>query len=366
MVLILRTVGFVVAVACFNAQCVLGKGKISCKDDKGKDVDWFVLYKLPKTKPTSGDYMSLNGEQMAYRDSRSKQNTWTLLKGSIYNTSNNPVKETLDPIYRKEKDVAYAAYNDQLPEGFKGTRGGHTKGILMAGIKDKMGTVWLQHSVPRFIENIDNGYEYPKSGRENGQLFFCISTNVKSADIIAVHLFVQAANVYQTNAPHWAETFPAFWNLLHKKYPSRTPKDLRVDFLLTKKKKLVMAIAKPPNWPKDIYTEELGRQMNDSIVVQSWQNGAGGAQTKHCSKTYSVTDVTVIGVRTAKGSAVFSSREDHSKWYVTRHKGVFCFSSLNRMLSQMKRGGEITCIIDIPLADLFRKSIAERSTCKNE
>ncbi|KAK8770606.1 hypothetical protein V5799_012929 [Amblyomma americanum] len=106
--------------------------------------------------------------------------------------------------------------------------------------------------------------------------------------------------------------------------------------------------------------------MNDSITVPSWKNGAGGAQNKHCSRSYSVTDVTVIGVRTTEGYAVFSSREDHSKWYVTRHKGVFCFSSLNRMLSQMKRGGEITCIIDISLAELFRKSITQRSTCNNE
>ncbi|KAK8788151.1 hypothetical protein V5799_022073 [Amblyomma americanum] len=240
-------------------------------------------------------------------------------------------------------------------------------GILMAGTKKKEGIAWLQHSVPRFLQAVTKGYKYPENGLENGQLFFCISVPVKYADVLAIHLQVQAANVYQRNAPKWAQAYPEFWRILNKEYMRRVPKDLlKVDFLLTNKRKLVMAIAKPPNYPKDIYTQELGRQMNDSITVQSWKNGAGGAQDQHCTPHYTVTDVTVIGVKTTKGYAVFSSREDHSKWYVTRHKGVFCFSSLNRMLSQMKRGGEITCIIDIPLASLFRNSIADRNTCRNE
>ncbi|KAK8788152.1 hypothetical protein V5799_022072, partial [Amblyomma americanum] len=201
----------------------------------------------------------------------------------------------------------------------------------MAGY-NKKGTAWLQHSVPRFVGAVKKGYKYPNNGLENGQLFFCISVPLNSVNVIATHLQVQAANVYQKYAPDWAKSYKEFWAILNKEYMRRVPKEhLKVDFLLTNKKKLVMAIAKPPNYPRDIYTQELGRQMNDSITVQSWRNGAGGAQNEHCTPHYSVTDVTVIGVKTKKGYAVFSSREDHSKWYVTRHKGVFCFSSLNRM-----------------------------------
>uniref|UniRef100_G3MF22 Uncharacterized protein n=1 Tax=Amblyomma maculatum TaxID=34609 RepID=G3MF22_AMBMU len=339
--------------------------KISCKNATGKPVDWFVLYKLPKTKHVNG-CMSLQGGEMAYSDSGTKKSLWILLSSDIYFPKLNPIRETLAPIFgsKPDKEVAYVAYNDQLPGRFNGTRGGHSKGILMASKKGQS-IVWLQHSVPRFVENVTEGYIYPGSGRENGQLFLCLSMPLASVNIVAKHLQVQAANVYQTHSPNWAKVYTEFWNILNKNY-SRGHKSLKVDLLRTTRGKPVLAIAKPPNFPKDIYTEELDKQMNDSIVVQSWKNGAGGAQNMHCTKKYSVNDVDMLNVKTKMGKLKFSSKEDHSKWYVTRHKGIFCFSSLNRMLSQKKRGGEITCLFDLALAELFRRSIALRSRCKND
>ncbi|KAL3207998.1 hypothetical protein MRX96_039345 [Rhipicephalus microplus] len=125
-------------------------------------------------------------------------------------------------------------------------------------------------------------------------------------------------------------------------------------------------IAKPPRLFTDVYTKDLRKRMNDSITVQSWRNGAGGAQQKYCSIKYSVTDVETIVIRTEEENFYFSTREDHSKWYITRTSGVFCFSTLNRMLSQRKRGGEITCIKEKPLAKVFEKSIDKRSTCRRK
>ncbi|KAL3207999.1 hypothetical protein MRX96_039345 [Rhipicephalus microplus] len=162
------------------------------------------------------------------------------------------------------------------------------------------GAVWLQHSVPRFVDDVTKEYEYPHSGRENGQLFFCTSFSFEAVETIYV------------------------------------------------------------------YTKDLRKRMNDSITVQSWRNGAGGAQQKYCSIKYSVTDVETIVIRTEEENFYFSTREDHSKWYITRTSGVFCFSTLNRMLSQRKRGGEITCIKEKPLAKVFEKSIDKRSTCRRK
>uniref|UniRef100_A0A023FPY0 Putative deoxyribonuclease ii n=1 Tax=Amblyomma cajennense TaxID=34607 RepID=A0A023FPY0_AMBCJ len=351
--------------ASFSSAQVLNQ-KITCKNPRGKPVDWFVVYKLPKTKPVHG-YIPLRGGEMAYFDSNT-QGSWILLPSDIYLPKFNPIRETLAPIYGRtqDRDVAFLAYNDQLPETFKGTRGGHSKGILLAGRKPGDGVVWLQHSVPRFVEDLKQGYAYPDSGRENGQLFLCLSLPLRTVDTIAQHLQVQAANVYLFHHPNWASQYKDFWKILNRNY-TRSQKQMQVNVFLTRRRSQhVLAIAKPPNYLKDVYTEELGSQMNDSIVVQSWQNGAGGAQNMHCTNRYSVNDVNVIGVETKTGKAAFSSKEDHSKWYVTRHKNIFCFSSLNRMRSQMKRGGEITCLIDPRLAQLFRKSIVERNRCKND
>ncbi|XP_075553820.1 plancitoxin-1-like [Dermacentor variabilis] len=350
---------------CVSFYGAFVNAKVSCKNAKGKDVDWFVVYKIPKTKPNAESFMQPNGGEMAYYDSKSKNSRWTLLQSDIGVKKDNPIAETLAPIYQKTSNVAYLAYNDQLPHKFNGTRQGHSKGVLLAGKGLDMGAVWLQHSVPRFVDDVNNGYEYPANGRENGQLFLCITFPLGTVEKISYHLQVQGANVYQTRYLPWTDAFPTFSGLLKRNY-MRKFHDLQVDILLTRKKRPVLAIAKSPKWNKDIYTQELSDKVGDSITVQSWKNGAGGAQDMYCAHKRSVTDVQVVKVQTQFGSLIFSSREDHSKWSVTSNKGVFCFSSLNRMVSQWKRGGEITCIGDTPLAKLFRNSIYKRSSCKKE
>ncbi|XP_075559681.1 cell-death-related nuclease 7-like isoform X1 [Dermacentor variabilis] len=350
---------------CFTPEYVFGKGKVSCKDAAGMDVDWFVLYKLPKTSRNNKASLKLYGGEMAYYDSFSQKPTWKLLPSDIYNDLKNPVTETLKPIFGKkpEKGVGAVVYNDQPPKNFSGTRAGHSKGVLMAGKGKYGGTVWLQHSVPRFLEHLEQGYVYPTSGRENGQLFLCLSMELEAVEVVARHLQVQAANVYQRNVPEWAKNFPEFWKILNKNY-MRSPKDIKVDFLKTLKMQTIIAIAKPPNWQKDVYTEGLRDQVKDNITVQSWRNGAGGAEDTYCTRNYSVRDVNMIGVQTSDGYAEFGSSEDHSKWCVAQEKGIFCVSSLNRMNSQKKRGGEVTCLLDDNLAQLFRNTIAESTKCK--
>ncbi|XP_049524281.1 deoxyribonuclease-2-beta isoform X3 [Dermacentor silvarum] len=170
----------------FKPKLLFAKGKISCKDAKGKDVDWFILYKLPKTNQNNKTYLKLHGGEMAYYDSTSKTPTWTLLQSDIYHDIKNPVKETLKLIFGKKPDkgVALVVYNDQPPKNFSGTRGGHSKGVLMAGKGKNVGTVWLQHSVPRFLEDLEQGYVYPTSGRENGQLFLCLSMKLEAVEVV--------------------------------------------------------------------------------------------------------------------------------------------------------------------------------------
>ncbi|XP_075554703.1 cell-death-related nuclease 7-like isoform X2 [Dermacentor variabilis] len=295
---------------CMSFYGEFVSAKLSCKNAKGKDVDWFVVYKIPKTKYDQRSFKQPKGGEMAYFDSNETSTTspnWTLYD-DIYSNKSNPIKQTLAPIYKKNPTVAFLAYNDQPPRNFNGTRGGHTK---------------------------------------------------------AYQLQLQAINVYQSKLQKWALIFPYFWMLLNKIY-LRNTRHLQINLMLSHGRRPVLAISKPPNWPKDIYTEELRDKMNSSITVQSWKNGAGSAQTQYCTKGYSVTDVETIRIQTKQGSIYFSSREDHSKWYVAWKTDIFCASSLNRMLSQMKRGGGITCIWSKPLAVLFRNSIDKRSRCKAE
>uniref|UniRef100_A0A131YSC4 Deoxyribonuclease II n=1 Tax=Rhipicephalus appendiculatus TaxID=34631 RepID=A0A131YSC4_RHIAP len=363
MIFVPISVSLRLSLLCWSVNTALGKGEISCKNAAGQDVDWFVVYKLPKTQPNNRFYWTPNGEEMAYYGSDSQMRTWEMLPSSIYHKKFNPIWETLKPAYGKQSKVAYACYNDQPPDKFGGTRGGHSKGVLMASDNGVGGTVWLQHSVPRFVDDLEKSYFYPPNGRENGQLFLCISFHLNTVETIASHLQVQAAHVYNRRLRPWVKKFPTFWKLLNKTY-MRDPNTLKIDVLWTRAGRRVLAVAKSPRYARDIYTHDMMAAMKDSIIVQSWKNGKGGAQDSFCGSKYTVTDTTFLHIGNNAKQAYFSTREDHSKWYVTKTKAIFCFSSLNRMCSQRSRGGEITCLEDFYLARLFRNSIAESSTCK--
>uniref|UniRef100_A0A224YKY2 Deoxyribonuclease ii n=1 Tax=Rhipicephalus zambeziensis TaxID=60191 RepID=A0A224YKY2_9ACAR len=291
--------------SCLSVYTVPCMAMLSCKNSEGKDVDWFVVYKLPKIKHNKINPWMTTGEEMAYYDCHKKTRGWYLLPFNVSSQRKNPIWETLKPIYGG-KHVAFVAYNDQPPKGFNGTRGGHSK---------------------------------------------------------ATHLHVQAVHVYQNMSKNWTADYPKFSDLLNKKY-DQDRKTVRIDHLKTTGKRRVLAIAKSPRLFRDIYEEEMKTQMKDSIVVQSWRNGVGGAQESYCKSGYSVTNVEQLRISTQGGQVSFSSREDHSKWYITKRREMFCFSTLNRMRSQMKRGGEITCLLDSRLVvNLFSDSIARTTGC---
>ncbi|XP_029833502.2 plancitoxin-1-like [Ixodes scapularis] len=354
-----------------NSAGANSKHNVHCKNEKGKDVDWFVMYKLPKMQKSPDNYVTPEGEEIAYYDSNSKQaktKYWTRLTHGIYNR-NNPVAHTLKPLYEKQqkiKHLAYVAYNDQAPEGFNGTKGGHSKGILMVGASN---TVWLQHSVPRFPILHGGEYSYPKNGRENAQLFLCVTFSAKdSTDIIAQHLRVQYANVYQKHAPLTIlNKYPKFKLLYEGVYVTRKNESLFNDTLRSLGRQRLQSIAKRGTWKQDIYAAVVAPYIvKDNLYVESWRNGAGKAETSFCRKTYSVMNVKTVIIMFGhhkKDQIIFSYREDHSKWAVAEKVNFFCFSSLNRMESQYKRGGEVTCMENAKLAHLFRNSIKEVEMC---
>uniref|UniRef100_A0A0K8RLQ7 Putative deoxyribonuclease ii n=1 Tax=Ixodes ricinus TaxID=34613 RepID=A0A0K8RLQ7_IXORI len=370
-----RSIRIIIAVLTLletvNSDSVKHKHHVHCKNHQNQNVDWFVVYKLPKMnkiKYTDSYYVTPDGEEIAYFDSTMTQGhspRWKQPHQSIY-SQYNPVAYTLSPLFQRSKptDIAYVIYNDQVPEGFSGTKGGHSKGILMVG---KRTTVWLQHSVPRFPKRLHRRYEYPTSGRENAQLFLCITVPTENtAEVIAYHLRLQYANVYQRHRVTWmkAPRFPNFYMLLRGKYVKGKESLANDTMYSVSGKQPVQYIAKRSTWQHDIYSDFVAPYvLRDNLVVETWRNGAGGAVDRLCRK-YSVLDVKQVKiVFDTQKYCKFLYTEDHSKWAVSVYKEYFCFSSLNRMKSQFNRGGEVTCLENRNLAKLFRDSIAEKYPC---
>ncbi|XP_054645060.1 deoxyribonuclease-2-beta isoform X2 [Dunckerocampus dactyliophorus] len=103
---------------------------ISCKNEAGEPVDWFIIYKLPKYKigeEGSGvDYMYLDPSLGAWQLSKFLVNT---TQGAVGNTLGQLYSRAL---YQSDGSV-YVLYNDAPPD-LKYVQGyGHTKGTVDDG-----------------------------------------------------------------------------------------------------------------------------------------------------------------------------------------------------------------------------------------
>ncbi|KAM3599176.1 uncharacterized protein V6R79_001239 [Siganus canaliculatus] len=141
---------------------------MTCKNESGHAVDWFILYK------------AANSYAYFYIDD--KEADW----GSRpINDNNGCLGMTLEP-YTNTNSVSsgFIAYSDQPPQGSAGQQHGHSKGLIMM---DKTNIVWLLHSTPKFP--FDQSSFYPPSGKTNAQTFICVTFMKKDAPKIAKHLW---------------------------------------------------------------------------------------------------------------------------------------------------------------------------------
>ena len=119
--------------------------QLQCVDEKGKPVDWYVVYKLPKVSDAKPPLDT--GLRYAYMTSMSDKG-WTLSDVDITDEK-SIFGQTLHPLYAKTLDpsISYINYSDQPPNGTTKSNGAHAKGVIAAD--DSLG-FWLIHTVPKF------------------------------------------------------------------------------------------------------------------------------------------------------------------------------------------------------------------------
>lgn len=339
-------------------------GSIRCKDQSGRNVDWFVMYKLPKMQASRENFLTPKGGEFVYVDSNTPKTaqTWALSNQDVFD-EDNPVAYTLNPLLRPPQDILYVVYNDQTPPGYNGTRNGHCKGVVLF---DSGTGVWLLHSVPRFMESIGNGrYSFPESGRENAQLLMCVTFRSSEMDAIGKHLRMEYANVYASASPrNLLDRHPQMGLLFKESFIRGRGQDLLVQNMTTSGGRRFLSVAKRSILEQDIYSGILTGLVRDDLVVQSWRNGAGDKLPANCSRSYTVTHSDLVKLSLPdRRSITFKTEEDHSKWAVAVDRPVFCIGSMNRMESQLRRGGEAVCVDDSLLAKLFRKSAIVNTGC---
>ncbi|MXQ86106.1 hypothetical protein E5288_WYG002066 [Bos mutus] len=176
---------------------ILEATKISCRNEEGEAVDWFTFYKLPKkqneeSRETGLEYLYLDSTTRSW--SRSKQ---------LMNATKSVLGRTLQQLYEasasESNSTAYLIYNDGVPKSVNYSRKyGHTKGVLLW---NRVQGFWLIHSIPHFPPVPEEGYDYPPTGRRNGQAGMCITFKYNQYEAIDSQLLVYNPNIYSCSIP---------------------------------------------------------------------------------------------------------------------------------------------------------------------
>lgn len=109
-----HTASLILLVALFGSTYA----GLSCKDENGKDVDWFMAIKIPKMPADSGEPFS-TGFSYAYitsNDAKGKVQ-WKLGK-VLVKDSKSIFGQTLEPLYSSPSKYSHVMYNDAPPHGF--------------------------------------------------------------------------------------------------------------------------------------------------------------------------------------------------------------------------------------------------------
>ncbi|XP_059848328.1 deoxyribonuclease-2-alpha [Hypanus sabinus] len=341
--------------ASLIAACLVSSvtSDISCHDDNGQPVDWFILYKLPKC---------VKGHGLLYMYMDHRTSGWRSGKYSI-NDTRGAVGATLQRLYgrsaARRDDVAYVLYNDQSSVD-SNSRGGHTKGVVL--LDQKQG-FWLVHSTPHFPPKSTESYEWPHSGWKNGQSFLCVTYPYSQFQEIGTQLLYNNPHVYDYLVPpSFAKDLPDLQRAARGKHKKSPPWKRKIALSSAAGKQFI-SFAKYSNFGADLYSGWVASDLKSDLLAQTWLNSPH-ALPSNCTAEYAVYNVERIKF---PSSINFTTHVDHSKWCVTTGEGGkkwTCIGDINRDQAQEERGGGTVCNDDPVVWDAFSNLVAELQSCE--
>ncbi|KAG8555261.1 hypothetical protein GDO81_017648 [Engystomops pustulosus] len=331
--------------------------EITCRNEEGDPVDWFVVYKLPKNliNETYGP-----GLDYFYLDSKSQG--WQVSKFFI-NMTQGAMAHVLQQLYQSynRNDTAYMLYNDS-PPGINSSfaQKGHCKGALFF---DKYQGFWLIHSIPHFPPFPENGFGYPETGRFYGQIAMCVTYKYEQYEQIAAQLLYYNPNVYNCSIPDIYQK--DLWGLYRICQGSGFPwvEATRLALLESAQGESFLNFAKSKYFHDDIFTAWMAQKMQTHLLTETWRP-TGIEVPSNCSLPWHV--YTIKRIKLLANS--FYSLHDHSKWCVSRWTTNMwtCIGDLNRYPQELWRSGGFVCSQNEIIYKAFRNIVAYFSDCEKD
>ena len=307
--------------------------KISALDEKGKPVDWWFVYKVPKLTKEAGN-PSATGYEYIYYDPNIEK---VIQSSDLLTDGEGSLDLTLKSVFEKPgSTTGWILYNDEMPSDAKRTDSnsyGHTKGVIAFDTSTKT-AFWLLHSWPKFADVKAKEMPTPIYG----QTYLCISLDMATASMIAAQMANhQEPQVFLPNIPASLSKSDPLYLLTQALNPNATG-DSNVIECKSREGLSFKVIAKNRKWNKDFWNDLVGPTLKADMDVETWIRGKipPVLDSDGIHKTFDVKfiDLSPLGI-----PYTWPETHDHAKWGLTVDSDWICVGDINRMISQEKRGG---------------------------
>lgn len=328
---------------CFALCVAWAAASLSCTDESGSEVDWWIMVKHPEQSGGDG-----SGTSYVYATSSASS---SLTSGSkpVTDTSSLLGKQ-LASIYAGSAN--YVFYNDQTPDGKYSEVYGHSKGFFAY---DNKSAFWVQHSIPHFPNYVKDGYLYGHSQEMYGQHAFCMTMSPDNINDVASVMKYSNGWIFDYKTDGTLSNVEDIVN--HKVVSSGTiVKDVKTTWGSVK------LMGKTVAFNQDMLNSIVAPTLKTSMLYQSWLN-SGGPLGAYCpSSKYDVVDVKTLQL---SSDDTHATKNDHSKWAVAKESSSswFCGVDNNHVESQYKRSGLAACVQISALSGLMRATVSQSDTC---
>uniref|UniRef100_A0A2K6FVY4 Deoxyribonuclease-2-beta n=2 Tax=Propithecus coquereli TaxID=379532 RepID=A0A2K6FVY4_PROCO len=340
---------------------VLEATKISCRNEDGKAVDWFTFYKLPIQVKRQDKESKGSGLEYLYLDSTTR--SWRRSKQPM-NTTRSVLGRTLHQLYEayasKSNNTAYLLYNDGVPKSVTySMKYGHAKGVMLW---NRVQGFWLIHSIPLFPPIPEEGYDYPPTGRRNGQSGICITFKYNQYEAIDSQLLVCNPNIYSCSIPATFHQKLVHMSQLCTGSSSSEIPGRHLTKLQSAQGENFLHFAKSNSFLDDIFAAWMAPQLRTHLLTETWQR-TGQELPSNCSLPYHVYNIKAIKL---SQQSYFSSSQDHAKWCISQ-KGTknhwTCIGDINRSASQAFRSGGFICTQNQHIYQAFQGLVLRYEKC---
>lgn len=329
---------------------------VSCLNEKGTAVDWWVVLKLPINSSSSNVHEAA-GFAYSYLDSTGS--SFKISSIGLENSNQGAIGLTVGQFYSNSSTITHVFYNDESPDDNNHQSYGHTKGIL--GIDSDSG-IWLVHSVPRWPPYVSSGYSFPSYAATYGQSFLCMNYNISEMTAIVEtikynHPFIFDSKVTASTA----KSIPGLVDLVNGVYYKTNSTD--VTNLATLGGKKFTAFAKTTAWNSDLYMDLVQSYYKIGMNIETWTNGVNPLPSQ-CPPSFPYDSINIALLVYPEGYS-YTRTKDHSKWAISEKStnAIVCIGDINRQASMVRRAGGTVCVTDSKVWTAFNQLIAQVNAC---